>query len=293
MAAPPSPSDPQDIAGGRYLPVWSMFQQISKEYANNDQIDDICRTMGSKLITIKEQARYVVATGDHQSSEKVELHLRILWLLFYNAARFCSAKHKDRLVVELMLIHGIGTLPETRESDNADPKERNPLTTSKGVLWSDMPFLVEDMAHHWTKDCAAMSRTQRRNLHSFLATVGGVGVQDKLCSVGIVVLRDTFETPRERGDDGIEDLEDEGRTMDSLTVADLFDAAKCWMVIAWDRFDRLAEQGFRDIPDGLGQLGPLAKQAGVPDNGGFSVERLSFWRSRYRECSGPDTPLRP
>ncbi|RYP71490.1 hypothetical protein DL771_004745 [Monosporascus sp. 5C6A] len=290
MAALTSLQPPQDISGGIYSKGWSIFQEVSKRQAKNGQIDAICESIGSKLNTINEGAMYGIETGDRSWDDQLELHLRCVWLYFYDAARFCDGKHRDRLVVELMLIHGMGELTGTRGSDDGDAQQRVPVTTRKGALWSDMPFLVEDFALFWIQDCARMSRTQRRNLHSFLATVGGVGIHDRICGVGIIVLRDTFETPRERGDDRTEDTEDENRTMDSLTVADLFDSARYWMVKARDRFERLSEGNFCDIPYGLGQLGPLAEQAGVPDNGGFSMERLRFWRSRFGEFLGREDP---
>ncbi|RYP19975.1 hypothetical protein DL765_003024 [Monosporascus sp. GIB2] len=286
MAALTSWQAPQNINGGIYSRTWSLFQEISKRQAKNNQIDAICESIGSKLNTVIEGGICAIETGDRNWDDQLELHLRIVWLFFYDAARFCDGKHRDRLVVELMLIHGIGELTDIRASDDGDAQQRVPVTTRKGALWSDMPFFAEDMALFWIQDCAKMSRTQRRNLHSFLATVGGVGIHDRICGVGIVVLRETFENPRERGDDRTDDTEDENRTMDSLTVTDLFDCARYWMVKARDRLERLSERNFCDIPYGLGQLGPLAEQAGVPDNGGFSMERLRFWRSRFREFLG-------
>lgn len=100
-----------------------------------------------------------------------------------------------------------------------------------------MPFFAEDMAHYWIQDCAAMSRTRCHNLSSFLATVGGTGMQDEVCGIGIVVLRETFETARERGDDrSDDDTEDDRRNLDLLTIADLWDSARYWMAKASDRF---------------------------------------------------------
>lgn len=100
-------------------------------------------------------------------------------------------------------------------------------------------------------------------------------------------MRETFETARERGDDrSDDDTEDDRRTLDLLTIADLWDSARYWMVKASDRFQRLSEENFCDIPHGLGRLGPLAKEAGVPDNGGFSMERFTFWKGLYVEILG-------
>lgn len=114
-------------------------------------------------------------------------------------------------------------------------------------------------------------------------------MQDEVCGIGIVVLRETFETARERGDDrSDDDTEDDRRTLESSTTVDLWDSARYWMAKASDRFQRLSEENFCDIPHGLGRLtSPLAKEAGVPDNDGFSMERFTFWKGRYVELLGP------
>ncbi|KAI2472958.1 hypothetical protein F4781DRAFT_443976 [Annulohypoxylon bovei var. microspora] len=140
-----------------------------------------------------------------------------------------------------------------------------------------MPFFAEDMIYFWKLEFATMSRSQRRNLHYFLATVaGGNIISDKLCAVGIPVLREAFETPREMGSDNSEDCEDENRTIQDLTVLDLLGCAELWMLKARDQIMRLSANNFSDYPREIGRLGTLAQEAGVPDNGGLSQGRLDF-----------------
>lgn len=44
------------------------------------------------------------------------------------------------------------------------------------------------------------------NLHAFMATLGSIGFVDRLCGMGIMVLRKAYETPREKRDpDGGDD----------------------------------------------------------------------------------------
>ncbi|KAI8963849.1 hypothetical protein F5Y11DRAFT_318178 [Daldinia sp. FL1419] len=278
----------QDPYGRIDTPRWIATREMVKREAVEDRIEDVCESIGSKLLTIEEGWRVREWRG------QLELHTRFLWQCIFDAARFCDKKHKDRLVVQVMLIHGMGDMIGTEVVDFLPTTERAVVaSTSKGVLWSDMPFFVEDMTRLWTLEGAIMSRTQRRNLSAVLATLGGIGLDDKLCGIGIIVLRETFETPREQGSGDAPDTEDADRTMDAFTVMDLFDdCAGMWMRKCRDRFKRLSERGFSDFPPEVGRVGPLAKEAGVPDTGGFSLKRLDFWIRKSGEIYAVKNPNR-
>ena len=98
---------------------------------------------------------------------------------------------------------------------------------SNYVLWTDMPFFAEDMVYFWNLEFASMSRSQRQNLHYVLATVAGGGIiSEKLCAVGILVLREAFETQREMGNGDSEDNEDENRVVQDMTTLDLLGCAE-------------------------------------------------------------------
>jgi hypothetical protein len=255
--------------------------------AKDKSIEAISESIGSTITTIKEQWTAAVYSGNqinHSSMVQIEGHVRRLWQYFYDSARFHGGKYKDELVVEFLLIHGMGDLVCQIAADEGSViSGSHPATLSRGVLWSDLPFFVEDIAFLWSHEGARISRAQRKGLHSFLATVGGVGIHDKLCGLGIMVLREAVETDREMGDyNNFEDPEDEQRVMSALTVADLLDSARCWLVQASDRFEKLVESRYADFDPETGRLGPLAVEAGVPDNNGFSIERLEFWRRRVR-----------
>lgn len=244
--------------------------------------------------------------------------MRHIWRLIFDAARFCDDLNgRDRLVVELMLIRGIGkiSLLHFRDAEVAGsppPSAVISAMTSDGNLFSDMPWFVHDMTRYYTLRCPTMSRRQRTNLHAFMATLGGIGFDDRLCGIGIMILREAYETPREKGDPARDDderdernrpfpesvnveeihagvtagcdNEDVGsRTLESLTIADLVDGAVIWMMKAGDRFSALAGTEFRDFLPEVGALGPLARDAGVPDNGGFSEKRVAFWERRRLE----------
>jgi hypothetical protein len=237
--------------------------------------------------------------------------------LIFDAARFCDdLSGRDRLVVELTLIRGIGKIGL---SHFRTPEARAPLSpsvtisalTGDGVMFTDVPWFVHGMIRYYTLRCPTMSRGQRTNLHAFMATLGGIGFDDRLCGIGVVVLREAYEVPREKGDpDGSDNERDErnrplpdttveaihagvaagcdnedlgSRTLESLTVADLVDGAVIWMMKAGDRLGVLAETEFRGFPPHVGALVPLARDAGVPDNSGISEKRVAFWKRRRVE----------
>ncbi|OTA67133.1 hypothetical protein K449DRAFT_430316 [Hypoxylon sp. EC38] len=282
MTTPSSWSIPQEFedliitirAGG----IWKGLRDDTKRMALDSRMDQILPMFGSYLWNIEDQFRSATQAEVTEADWKpnLSLHIRILWAQIYTAARFGSAGFLDRLVVEIMLLHGVGSLTCAR-----DGNQTIVASMANRVLWADMPFFAEDMVYFWNLEFATMSRSQRRNLHYVLATVaGGNIISDKLCAVGILVLREALETPREMGSDDSEDTEDENRTIQDLTVLDFLGCAELWMSKARDPIVRLSAINFSDYPQEIGRLGPLAQEAGVPDNVGLSEERLNFWRQR-------------
>ncbi|KAK6084493.1 hypothetical protein SCUP234_03282 [Seiridium cupressi] len=203
----------------------------TKRQALDSRLDQILAMIGSYLWNIEDQFKAAIQARVDETDWKpnLSLHVRSVWALFYNAARFCSAEHKDRLVVELMLLHGAGDMTCV-----GDDKQTIVAFMRKDVLWTDMPFFAEDMIYFWNMEFAPMSRSQRRNVHYFLATAAGGGniISAKLCAIGILVLREAFETAREMGDDKPGDSEDDNRTIQDLTIVDLLGCAELWMLKA-------------------------------------------------------------
>ncbi|KAI6081104.1 hypothetical protein F4821DRAFT_34789 [Hypoxylon rubiginosum] len=283
MATPNSWGIPQEyedlVAIVRDSGVWKGLD--TKRQALDNRMDQILQMLGSCIWNIEDQFKAAVRARAPEAAWKpnLSLHVRRLWAQIYTAARFSSPEYRDRLVVELMLLHGADNMTCV-----GDDNRTIVASLANRVLWADMPFFAEDMIYFWNLEFAAMSRSQRRNLHYVLATAaGGNIVSDKLCAVGILVLREAFETPREMGtDDSVddEDGEDGNRTIRDLTVLDLLGCAELWLLKARDPIMRLSANGFSDYPPEIGRLGPLAREAGVPDNGGLSQERLDFWRRR-------------
>ncbi|ETS87780.1 hypothetical protein PFICI_01608 [Pestalotiopsis fici W106-1] len=255
------------------------LQIDAKRHALDGRLDEITNMIGSYLWMIEDQFKVAIQarTTEHDWKPNLSAFTQMVWTMFYTAARFCSTLQRDRLVVELMLLHGAGDMTWF-----GDDNQKNVASIGKHVLWTDMPFFAEDMIYFWNLEFATMSRSQRRNVHYFLATAaGGNIISAKLCAVGILVLREAFETTRDMGDDNAEDVEDSNRKIQDLTVLDLLGCAELWMLKAWDPIRRLSSIGFCDYPQEVGRLGPLAREAGVPDNGGFTKERLDFWSARF------------
>ncbi|KAI2617241.1 hypothetical protein GGS26DRAFT_577218 [Hypomontagnella submonticulosa] len=294
MESPSSWSIPQEfenlVATIRADGSLKKMCESTKDQARNSRMDQMLPMLGSSLWNIEDQFRaaiqYRVADADWKPN--LSLWVRIVWAQIYTAARFSRVENRDRLVVELMLLHGVGNMTYVGEDNQIVV-----ASMADRVLWADMPFFAEDMVYFWNLEFATMSRSQRRNLHYVLATVaGGNFVSEKLCAVGMLVLREAFETPREMGNDGSEDDEDENRTMRDLTILDLISCAELWMLRARDPIMRLSANNFSDYPPEIGRLGPLAQEAGVPDNGGFSQERLEFWRRRFHSIVDSRRPER-
>ncbi|KAI1840696.1 hypothetical protein JX265_007189 [Neoarthrinium moseri] len=284
MSEDRSTGSPGEIAGGIFREEWESFCEKSQKQARNNQIDAICQHISRYITHIHEGWKERIWRPSLE--QRLQYYVRCIWRILHDAARYCNGQYRDRLIIEFLLIRGMGQISCFSISKEGRVEESVPLSLGSGrMMWVDVPFFVEDMTRLWVQDCARISRDQRRNLTSFLATISGTGTLDQLCGVGLIVLRDAFETQREMGslDDESGDAEDDERTMESLRVLDLFDCARHWIMKAWDRFERLAAIEFSDFPAEVGQLGKLAKEAEIPDNGGFSVERVQFWKMRLFE----------
>lgn len=117
------------------------------------------------------------------------------------SARLIAAEHpaQDRLVSQVLHTREMGVL--FRKSGNAKEEERDDpeleiASTSDGNIWSDLPFLVEEIRVVWTL-FSSIPTVQCRNLSAFVARLASVGVRDpELCLVGLWILRYTLETPR-------------------------------------------------------------------------------------------------
>ncbi|KAE8150893.1 hypothetical protein BDV25DRAFT_153641 [Aspergillus avenaceus] len=74
-----------------------------------------------------------------------------------------------------------------------------------------------------------MRKSHRTNFASFLAKLASAGANnDRLCQIGLVLLRDTLESTRPIGSHDEPDVDDPNRTMGDLSIAALLPAVLAW-----------------------------------------------------------------
>ncbi|KAL2130210.1 hypothetical protein VTI74DRAFT_6766 [Chaetomium olivicolor] len=102
-------------------------------------------------------------------------------------ARFSSAPLAPDLAILDIDIHDLWHTGERLRA----------MSSAGGLLWTDPPFLVEEMTTHWVNDCAAMISSQRLSGAQFLALLAAAGAAADvaLCGIALVVLREALEAP--------------------------------------------------------------------------------------------------
>ncbi|CAJ2502826.1 Uu.00g102200.m01.CDS01 [Anthostomella pinea] len=241
-----------------------------------------------------------------------QLQLRNLWHLYYVAGKHCNEAAVSPLILQIVEISQRGVLPRNRlNSDGTAELECAPIMVMAGTrqvrqfLWVDLPLLVPAMREYWSHDCARMSRSQRVRISFFLGSLAATSTGQwayGLCSIALVLLRDTLEKDRRLVRVGVEpggeDSENTGQSTDMLTIADLLPAVSTWLVQAGSRIVQLCEAGDGTTqgwlttapPDDVYSLGPLAVEAGVqPVFGGFNRLRWFFWPHRL-DAIGAEAP---
>ncbi len=198
----------------------------------------------------------------------------------------------DRLVLHII---------QTREQGHEE------ASTSDGRrIWTDLPFLLQDMTAYWTNECAAMSSSERLSGAQFLALLAAAGTtaDDAFCGISLIVLRDALETPRPLGR-LTPTVRDAARQTRDLSVADLLPAANAWIITAGRKLVQLSD-GERDrFSPEVGRLGELVAPSPavaappipasgtsrvvptaepllqeLPRHGGFSPQRWAWWLRR-------------
>ena len=214
------------------------------------------------------------------SIDAIESDLHDLWFLFYVASKniLHSSPAMDRLVLQL---------PRAREQGYLKKQNQDGLvitaSTSDGIIWADLPFLVTDMTNFWQKDCASMSAAQRLNHATFLAKLASIGISDKICGVALLLFRQTLETPRPLGK--LDKLigEDSSRTLENLSIGDLLPLVNQWVFEAGNKIIQLSDLAWNDGPDEIVQPGVIYREdrfdAAITSSG-FSVDRWIFWLRR-------------
>jgi hypothetical protein len=207
---------------------------------------------------------------------RYELDMHELWYWVAHAARYIAADHpaQDRLVAQVQHARNMGTLSRKNEAG-----EEEVATTSDGNIWSDLPFLVEEVQSAWQASSTFPS-VERHNLSAFVARLASVGVRDPgLGVVALWVLRETLETDRPLTSSS------SGPNIENpqASIADLLPAANAWLLYCGFKIEGLCIQ--TQNYDSNAETGELARKANITPNSGFSVARWKFWRDRLEEIT--------
>ncbi|KAH7018940.1 hypothetical protein EDB80DRAFT_869615 [Ilyonectria destructans] len=262
-------------------------QEVEKIIQNGVEDGSLWGPLGNKFSTTQTRFAFVqdLDSQSNLDSQNV-LSLHELWFMYYYASKYVSSKsaERDRLAFEVLHIQAQGALSRRITATDAVETE----TTSDGVIWTDLPFFVSDIMSFWTEDCAGMSAVQRINFYSFLARLASVGLaKEKLCSIMLILFRDTLETPRSLGDLDANGNEDTTRSLMDLTIGDLLPAVGIWFSTAGTRIISLSNQSWHDCLDDSKAIGSLYRDD-VSTNlksSGFSVERWIDWFRRLEEIA--------
>jgi hypothetical protein len=256
-----------------------------------DSVDDDLKQTGGyedfnatwrsiRLFTREIASQYARgANSDLPKKYRYEYDLQELWYWVVQSARYIAADHpaQDRLMSQVLHTREMGVL--SRKIGEGDDQETEIATTSDGNIWSDLPFLVDEVQAAWRMS-ANFPSVERHNLSAFVARLASVGVRDpELGLVAIWILRDTLETPRPLTKK--EDTSDSEEPL--ITIADLLPVTMAWFLYCGHKIESLCilNQDFESDSE----TGELAKRANVTPNSGFSVARWIFWRDRLEEIS--------
>jgi hypothetical protein len=249
--------------------------------------DDFNETWHSvRMSTTVIASQYARGTNsDLPKKYRYEYDLQELWYWVAQGARYIAADHpaQDRLVGQVLHTREMGVLSRKigPPKEGGEDQETEIATTSDGNIWSDLPFLVDEIQAAW-KMSANFPSVERHNLSAFVARLASVGVRDpELGLVAIWILRDTLETPRPLTRRTEADTSDSEEQL--ITIADLLPATMAWFQYSGHKIETLCilNQDFESDSE----TGELAKRANVTPNSGFSVARWTFWRDRLEEIS--------
>ncbi|KAF2495015.1 hypothetical protein BU16DRAFT_562638 [Lophium mytilinum] len=206
--------------------------------------------------TTRSTIRSVTHRFPLQPLWKIEFDLHDLWYTFARAASVIPEDHpaQDRLATEVILARELGSL----ESDE------HSAVTEDGNIWSDLPYIVQDMDAFWQSKHQGMSVDECCNLAAFMARLVALGVRaPELCICALRVFGVVLEDGDANGQSGSarEDISGSLTTTTTTTIAKYLPAA-----VAWFRY-----AGYR--------LAILSLQKGSE---GFSMERWALWHQKLQ-----------
>jgi hypothetical protein len=238
---------------------------IDKE-ASQGNNNTLCETIDSMIHTTTARC-----TIDSFPPQVLDYELHTLWYVFFVAAQNFEVENpkQDTLIRQMLQIRELGALKEKATNSSA-------VASNGAKIWSDLPYLVEDLQKYWREESFKITTEQRTNLASFIARLVAVGVgADGPTELFVTLMRDTLETPRRLS------REDEGA--EGVSVEELLPAVQVWLRYAARKLGSVGETKIQGGTVAV-QLGSLAQSKGVEECG-FSASRWAFWKERLQELS--------
>ncbi|PFH58492.1 hypothetical protein XA68_13600 [Ophiocordyceps unilateralis] len=282
LAAQSSPSSLRSMSGNN--PHAAPFRPASLppslldavfSAANDDDWSALCRIMG-EYISLIEEGFCRMGKGWRDT----EPQLKELWTVFYVCAKefdYSSSLH-DRLALHLIRIRSRGKLYRPTHFPGgpvpAEPIRRHDMmqvamAPGHGFLWTDLPFLFDEMAMRWSAEFWFLESDQRVNLSSFFAKAASANlVDDKVYFFFFSLLREALEKPL---------------AVDSNRLAILLPPTGIWFDEAGHKLIELSNASVDYFPAPVSSAGPLFEQSWLGcrwRRTGFTPGRWLFWLQR-------------
>ncbi|RYP13169.1 hypothetical protein DL767_010862 [Monosporascus sp. MG133] len=227
--------------------------------------------------------RYIRSPGP---IEPFEWDLHDLWHTYYQASMNISAQHpaQDRLAFQIVQLQQQGALRRPGSTGGGEEV----AITADGRLWDDLPFLAQDMMRFWVSGYPTMSASQRLNFAQFLAKLASAGLaRDRLCDIGLYILRDTLETNRPLGSLGAQAEENTERKADEMCIAALLPCANAWLLNASRKLIELSDGNWNNCDPPVSEPGELLRGdlASHMPALGFNPQRWLYWLRRLQELT--------
>ncbi|CEJ82664.1 hypothetical protein VHEMI02713 [[Torrubiella] hemipterigena] len=210
----------------------------------------------------------------HSSTQALgvfEVDLHDLWYKLIAIAKVTPAKdaEADRIVAQVVRLRELGPLT------HKDTGKETVMSNGQR-LWSDLPFLEEDLYKAWTDGLHTMTPSQRENLAGFMTRlVGSNACGDGIASCALRLFRAALETS------------EESPSTDGPASEYLLSALFTWLYWGSFKIWKLSVFGAPLTPEARlnamdsnwGDVGDLGIAAGVEEKG-FIEKRLRFWITR-------------
>lgn len=164
--------------------------------------------------------------GDGRPMEVTVAELHNIWFIFTLSASNIDADHpaQDRLIRIILWARETGALTAARDTTT------EPIITSDGRIWVDLPFLVDDIRTAWEKaliSTEAEASAKARNLAAGIARLAGLGLRDEaFTACGLDIMKRSLE----------------GEPSGPFTCLELLAMVEVWLRYAGDKLFTLASE---------------------------------------------------